>query len=262
MEKANKKIIFIALFLSLITALLVYMYLSGPKTAAPVVEYANVYVAAKTMPARYKITNADIKQVKVAKELLNSSTITDMKDIEGKLTLESIIAGEQIVKERLVDEEGVLLSYGLPKGTRAISIKVNDQINVSSLMRPGDYVDIVASFEKDEEDNGQTTTVYPRVSKIVLQDVKVVALGQDMTLSVDKLKDLPVTVTLAIKEEDVEKFVYASEYASIRMALRPVGDESIADTKGAFRQDVTGTKGIYTKPSVNNQQTSTPPAAN
>ena len=252
MEKANKKIIIIALLLSLITAVLIYVFLSGPKTEVPTVEYATVYVAAKTMPARYKITAADIKQVKIAKELLNSSALSDIEEITGKLTMERIIAGEQIISERLADEEGVLLSYGLPKGSRAISVNVTEQINIAGLVRPGDFVDVIASFEKEEEDNGQTVTVYPKVTRTVLQNVKVLALGQDMTLSVDKLSELPVTVTLAIKEEDAEKFVYATEFATIRLALRSVGDAAAVASEGAGRSDVSGTKGVYTKPSSGN----------
>lgn len=248
MEKANKKIIFIAVFLSLITALLVYMYMSGSKTPTVNVEYATVYVAAKTMPARYKITGADIKQVKIAKELLNSSSISNLNDITGKLTMERIIAGEQIIKERLADEEGVQLSYSLPEGTRAVSMNVNEQIGVTSLIRPGDYVDVIANFEKEDEDNGEVKKIYPRLTKTVLQNVKVLALGQDMTLSVDKLKELPATVTLAIKEQDMEKFVYATEYGIIRLALRPVGEENATSAPGVSRQDVTGSKGVYTIP--------------
>lgn len=248
MEKANKKIIVIAGFLSLITALLVYMYISGSKQSAPKVEYATVYVAAKSMPARYKITDADIKSVKIAKELMNPNSISDIKDITGKLTIERIIAGEQIFRERLVDEEGVLLSYSLPEGTRAVSMNANEQISVTSLIRPGDYVDVIANFEKEDEDNGQVIKVFPRVTKIILQNVKVLALGQDMTLSVDKLKEQPSTVTLAIKEADVEKFIFATEYATIRLALRPVGDEGATPSQGATRQDVSGTKGVYTVP--------------
>lgn len=255
MEKANKKIILIALALSLVTALLIYMYISGPKTEAPKMEYATVYVAAKTMPARYKITDADLKQVKIAKELFNSSAISDVSEIIGKLTMERIIAGEQIIRERLADEEGVMLSYSLPVGTRAISINVNEQINVTSLIRPGDFVDVIANFGKDEEDNGQTVKVYPSMTKTVLQNVKVLALAQDMTLSVDKLAELPVTVTLEIKKEDAEKFVYISEFATLRLALRAVGDDTEATSEGVGRADVSGAKGVYTKPSSGNTGT-------
>ena len=251
MEKTNKKIIIIALALSLLTAVLVYIYISGTKTVAPEIEYATVYVAAKTMPARYEITAADIKQVKIAKELLNSRAVTDMNDISGKRLLESIIEGELIIKERLADENTMLLSYSMPEGTRAVSMNVNEQVDVASLLRPGDYVDIITSFEKEEENNGQITKSYPRTTKTIIQNVQVLALGQDMKLSVDKLAELPTTVTLAIRKDEVDKFVYASEFGTLRLALRPVDDKSENTSQGVLREDVTGTKGVDTIQSDN-----------
>lgn len=255
MVKTNKKIIVIALFLSLITAVLIYVYMSGDSgVAAPEIEYVTVYVAAKTIPARVKISNGDIKQVKIAKELLNTSTVTDIKEITGKRTKESIIEGEQIVKERLADENSMSLSYSISEGTRAVSINVNEQIDVANLLRPGDFVDVVASFEKEEEDNGQIKKFYPRITKTILQNVQVLALGQDMTLSADKLKELPTTVTLAVKYEDVEGLVFASEYGVLRLALRPIDDNSGNASQGIIRGDMTGMKGVYSMPSGNVNQ--------
>ena len=249
MEKANKKIIVIALFLSLITAVLVYVYITGTKTAAPEIEYATVYVAAKTMPARYEITAADLRQVKIAKELLNPNAIKDIVEITGKRTKERIIEGELILNERLADKNNMSLSYILPQDSRAVSINVNEQINVSNLLRPGDFIDVVASFEKEEDDDGQTKKYYPRMTKTILQNVQVLALGQDSTLPPDKLKELPTTVTLAVKIEDIEKFVFASEYGTLRLVLRPLDDINVLPSQGIIRGDMTGAKGVYLRPS-------------
>ena len=249
MEKANKKIIIIALILSLATAVLVYVYISGSKTPAPKIEYATVYVAAKTMPARYKITNEDITQVNIAKELLNANAVSDINEIVGKRLKGSIIEGEQIRKERLVDADKASLSFNLPAGTRAVSMNVNEQVEVAGLIRPGDFVDILVSFDNTEEDNGQIIKIFPRITKIVFQNVEILALGQDLSLSPDRLQELPATITLAVKKEDVEMFVYASEYGSLRLALRPVDDEAIIPSQGIIRGDLTGAKGVYTLPS-------------
>lgn len=249
MEKANKKIIIIALLLSLVTAVLVYVYISGKKAPVTKTEYATVYVAAKTMPARYKITNEDITQVNIAKELLNANAVTDTTQIVGKRLKESIIQGEQIIKERIVDEDKASLSFSIPEGTRAVSMNVNELSMVAGLIRPGDFVDILLNFDAGEENNGQTTTVFPRITKMLLQNVEVLALGQDLSLPPDKLQQLPTTITLAVKKEDVELFVYASEYGSLRLALRPVDDDEIISSQGILRSDMTGTKGVYTKSS-------------
>ena len=127
-----------------------------------------------------------------------------------------------------------------------MSINVDEQIAVSGLIRPGDFVDIIVSMEKDEEDNGTVKTVYPRITRILAQNVEVLALGQDQTVTDDKLKDFPKTVTLAIDPGDVEKVVYASEYGVLRLVLRPAGDHGTLDTQGVIRTDVVPAKGSYT----------------
>jgi pilus assembly protein CpaB len=245
MEKKNKKMLLIALALSLITAVLVYMYISGIKPEqVPEAEYVTVCAAAKTIPEHTQISASDIKEIEVAKELFNGSIITDKDQITGKWALQSIMEGEFIRKERLADEDSMNFSYGIPEGTRAVSMNITEQVNVANLLRPGDYVDVVASFDKDEDVYSEKTVIYPRITKMILQKVKVLALGQDTRLPAEKLKEQPFTITLAIKKEDIEKFVYASEYGIIRLALRPANDNSMTGGEGVTRSDVTGMKGV------------------
>lgn len=250
MEKANTKIIIIALVLSLITAALIYFYITADKTeAVPEIKYATAFVAAVNIPARTQITLEHIKQVKIAEELLNTSALSDQKDIVGKYTKESIIAGESFMPQRLAGEDNMTLSYFIPEGKRAISMNISEQASIAYLLRPGDYVDIIASFAKENEEMGELTRTYPSISKVILQNVQVLAMGQDMVLSADKLSDAPLTVTLAVGKDDMEKFVYASEFASLKLALRSVEDQSQSETNGIIRSDMTGLKGVITKAS-------------
>jgi pilus assembly protein CpaB len=246
MEKKNKRIITISLILSLATATLIYVYISGSKTVVmPEVEQATIYVAARTITARTEIIASDIKQINVAKELINAGAITDSKEIIGKYTIQSIVEGELIRGERLAGEESTYVSYMVPEGTRAVSMDVTEQINVANLVRPGDFVDLFVSFEREEAASGD---VYPRTSKLLLQNIQVLALGQDVMLSSKKLSEPPTTVTLAIKAEDVERFVFATEFGVMRLALRPLGDEEEISAKGILRSDMTGNRGVHIMP--------------
>lgn len=238
METVNKKVVLIAVILAFFTAFMVYTYIKKETTTTKIVEQIDVYVAAKTMPAKYQITEADIKIEKVAKEYLNARAVLNKADIVGKRLKDSVIAGEQILSDRLVDVNKSSLSYRIPEGKRAVSINVDEQRNVSNLVRPGDSVDIIASFGQEEVKNGSTSMVMPQMSKIVLQNIEVLAISQDMAVTTDKV-DPPKTITLAVDVKDVEKFVYASEYASLRLSLRPVEDKNIEDTAGAKRSDLT-----------------------
>lgn len=238
METVNKKVILISVLLAFFTAFMVYTYIKKETTSTQVVEQVSVYVAAKTMPAKYKITEEDIKPEKIAKEYLNERAVLNKADIVGKKLKDSVIAGEQILSDRLVDENKSSLSYRIPEGKRAVSINVNEQSNVSNLIRPGDCVDIVASFAQEEVKNGATAVVIPQISKVVLQNIEVLALSQDQVITTEKV-EAPKTITLAVDIKDVEKLVYASQYAALTLSLRPVEDKKIENTAGATRADLT-----------------------
>lgn len=246
MESVNKKVIIIALILSLFTSLLIYVYVNKSTAKPAVVENTStVYVAAKTMPPKYKITEADIKQVKISKDMINSRAVLDKTAILDKRLKETVVEGEQIILDRIADDKNTSLSFAIPEGMRAVSINVNDQIDVSNLIKPGDYVDVVASFEKEELSKLNSITVYPRFTNIIIQKVQILAFGQSMSANDEQAAEAPKTVTLAVSPQDVEKLVYASEYAVLRLALRGTDDKGDAKTPGIIREDFP-TKGSYT----------------
>jgi pilus assembly protein CpaB len=247
MESVNKKVVMIALILSLLTTLLIYAYINRAAARPAAVEDAStVYVAVKTMPPKYKITEADIRQVRISTEMINSRAVLDKSAILGKRLKETVVEGEQIILDRLAGEEDASLSFAIPEGMRAVSINVNDQTDVSGLVRPGDFVDVVASFEREEVQGQDSMTVYPRITKIILQDVEILALGRNMSANGEQAAEAPTTATLAVSPQDAEKLVYASEYAILRLALRGAGDKSRINTSGIIREDSVPDRGSYT----------------
>ena len=247
MESVNKKVIIIALIVSLFTSLLIYVYVNNATAKAAAVENTStVYVAAKTMPPKYKITEADIKEIKISKDMINSRAVLDKSAILDKRLKETVVEGEQIIMDRLADEKNTSLSFAIPEGMRAVSINVNDQIDVANMIRPGDYVDVVASFEKEEVEKLDTKTVYPRITKIIIQKVQILAFGLSMSANDEQAKEAPKTVTVAVSPQDVEKLVYASEYAILRLALRGTDDKGDVNTPGIIREDSVPSKGSYT----------------
>jgi pilus assembly protein CpaB len=249
METVNKRVIMVALVMAFFTTFLIYVYIKKMTTKPDVIQYINVYVAAKTLPPKTKIVDSDLKQVKITSEYLNSKAVLNKSDIVGKRLKDSIIEGEQILGDRLVDESNMELAFSLPAGKRAVSINVNEQLEVANLLRPGDFVDVLASFQRVEEEDKLNKYVYPEITKIILQDVQVLALGQDLTIDETKKTELPKTVTLAVTPQEAEKLVYASEFATLRLALRAVDDHNNIVTPGTIKSDVISEKGtkIMTK---------------
>lgn len=249
MESVNKKVIIITIILTIVTSLLIYVYITKATTKTETtLEYADVLVAANTLPPKHVISEVDIKLVKIDKSRVNAKALNNRADIVGKRVKESILADEQIVPERLMDENKSSLSFSMPEGMRAISVDVSEQSFVSYLIRPGDYIDIIASFEQETIEEATTVTIFPRITKTIIQNLQVLALSQNTVVNEEKLSEIPKTVTLAVTPQDAEKLAYASQYATLTMVLRHADEHEITRTDGVNRKDVASSKGMYTMP--------------
>jgi pilus assembly protein CpaB len=74
----------------------------------------------------------------------------------------------------------------------------------------------------------------PQTSKIVLQSVKILAVGQHLELrGKDAEKANPVTVaTLMVTGDDSERLALAASKGQILLTLRALGDEELVETRG------------------------------
>ena len=249
MESINRKAIIIAILFAFITSLLIYKYIDNMTQPDIVTEEdpeIEVYIAASDLLAKHKITEEDIEMILVPNDVKNSAAILNEAEIIGKRLKENIYKGEQILRSRLVSEdEELILAFNIPKGKRAISMNVSEQALVGNNLRPGDYVDVVASAHIDVKPvvpEGQTADIKKiMASKVFVQNVLVLAIGEKQKIVEDEEPgEIAQTLTVAVDPKDVEKVVTASEFGNIRLALRPVGDNTIIDTDGVKIEDVLG----------------------
>lgn len=245
MQLANKKILILAFILALVTSFIVYSYIKGmAKQPKQAIEYASVVVAVKNLDEKAVINSGDVKVIKVEKPYANSRAFTSVSEVTGKRIKDKIIAGEQVLKDRLVtDEQKSLLSYSVPKGKRAVTVNVNEAIEVGDFIRPGDYVDILATFDKLEIEDNKSKVVYPKTTRVVLQNVLILGLGQLQDVPEKPRQDLPKTVTLAVSLDEAEKLALAEESGVLKMALRRTDDHDIVTTPGIIRQDLVTERG-------------------
>lgn len=250
MEWVNKKIVILAVILSLLTSLFIYSYVNRMTSTTKTKDIVKVYVAAKNIPARSMITAAELKEIEIDRQYVLPGTFINKAEIIGKRAKDSIMAGEQIHKERLADQEKMNLAYRVPEGKRAVSINVNEASNVANFLRPGDFVDVIATFEKEEVVELNRKVIYPKITKTVLQNIQILGIGQESQAvqQDDKKKETPKTVTLAVAPGDAEKIVFTTEVGVVRLALRPVGETQEVQTSGVVRPEMTGEKGAVVIP--------------
>lgn len=220
-----KGIMGIALGLSLATSGLVYYYLRS--VAEPTDRQTVPVIVAKTdIPAKTKVTAEMIQIQNIPAEYLQPGAVRDRTQVVGVVSREHIIAGEQVTGRRLLSErKSAGLTGIIPPGKRAVTIAVNDVSGVGGMIRPGDHVDVMATFDQG--------TAGDFIGDVVLQDIQVLAVNRDLEagLSESNAKDKKeagktATVTLAIDASYVHHLAVAEDRGKLRLALRPFMDEA------------------------------------
>jgi len=118
-----------------------------------------------------------------------------------------------------------LLSLKIPSGMRGYSVKVNEVVGVGGFIVPDSRVDVVLTTSPSYQSQ-------EKISKIVLEDVQVLAAGQ----VIEQKENKPVTVntvTLALSPEDSEKLALASNDGIIQLVMRNFTDNVVVMTGGA-----------------------------
>lgn len=217
---SSKGLLVIALVLSLITSLLVYNYLKGV-TAKMNKQSLPVVVAKINIPPKTKITAEMVHEVLIPTDYIQPGAVQGLSSALGIMTRENIIAGEQVTQQRLViDGKSVGFSGIIPRDKRAISVAVTEVTGVAGFVKPGDYVDVLVTFDKAD--------IGEHASQMVLQNIQVLAADREAIsgpkeTSKDK-KDPALsatTVTMAVSPDEAARLTIAEEKGKIRLALRP-----------------------------------------
>ena len=229
MNKINVKLLWIAAGISLICTFLFYQYLSSLEKADEDKRYTTVVVAKENIEPNSKIIKNMIEEKKIAIDNTTLNINIKTGDIVGKYVKDTILKGENIRTERLVDENDKSLAMKIPENKRAVSILVDEYMAVGDMIEPGNYVDIYVNLDEKTIENMAGKVYYSNQTKMLLQNIQVLAISKKQIIE-DKERDkVPnkYSITLAATAFDTEKLIYAENYGTIKLALRPINDNGV-----------------------------------
>jgi pilus assembly protein CpaB len=238
MQNRLKIALVVAVFFGLIAAYGIYNFLGQQRQAAEALKTAtaNIVVATKDIPSGTAITDAMVKDgtVKITawpKASVPAGSFSSTDKLVGKMNRGKILAGEPILESRL-SGEGSGLTVRLEPGKRAMAVRVDEIIGVSGFLLPDDRVDVIVT----------TTPVgaaaaTDKLSKIVLQNMRVLSVAQNVEQK-DGKPQLARSITMEVTPEESEKLSIASQEGQIVLALRSIGDNSVAQTRGSNKRDL------------------------
>lgn len=143
------------------------------------------------------------------------SAIRDVADLVGVVPAADLPSGTMLQSSILVPQPV------LAPGQRELAILVDAETAVAGKVRPGDHVDVLATFAAAAD--------RPATADLLLQRVRVVDVGAPAAADADLVTGLPVgevvPVTFALTVADSRRLAYAEAFAtSVRLALRPADD--------------------------------------
>jgi pilus assembly protein CpaB len=226
----NKLILVLALCFGLVAAFATFKYLETAKETYRLSgNYAEVAVAVKNLPTRTVINQQMLNFKEVPTEFIHPDAVLDVNDAVGKIVKSEILAGEQLLYGKLVSKEepDSGLSAKVETGKRAITVPINNVIALHGLVRIGDNVDILVTFEDPREKKADTGSV--RVVSTLIQNVPIIAIN-NMLEDPKDLKDGFETLTVMVEPAQAQQIALALDQGNIHMVLRTPDDEEIKST--------------------------------
>ena len=217
-----------------IAAVSVYRYLAQAQQYTKSLN--NVVVARVDIPIGTRIIAEQLAVTQVPRSAAPDGTFAKVdENLVGRVAVQRIAAREPVTESRLAPIGSAAgLSSVIPEGYRAMNVRVDDVVGISGFIMPGALVDIVVVIDPPD-DNKQRE----RVSKIVLQNIKVLANGANLDKpknekEVDRVK----TVTLQVTPEQAEKLALASSEGRLQLVMRNSVDQGDEVTSGATKQSL------------------------
>ncbi|GFO64315.1 Flp pilus assembly protein CpaB [Geomonas paludis] len=227
--KAVIVVAILALVFAGIAAWLTFHYLQGEMDKTKAVQPQQIVVAATDIPIGATISEPQLKVTSWPKDSIPPGSSLNPKPLVGRVAIRPISKGDAVTEQKLKPKAGGqgagFMTYIIPLGHRAVTVAVNEVAGVAGFITPNDRVDVVLTTPIPGVQN-------EKISKIILQNVPVLATGQITEQKEGKPVVVP-TVTLDVTPDDSERLVLGASRGTLQLLLRNIADSGPTDARGA-----------------------------
>jgi pilus assembly protein CpaB len=182
-----------------------------------------------------EITEAMIETVPVPRQLVPRLSFTDPKEVIGRVSVQMIPQEMPIVPSALAPKGTPPgMAAKIRDGYRAVAVKVDEVVGVAGWVKPGNRVDVVAVMPMKKGNKSEV------ISRVILQNIEVLAVGQDIGNSGETGAAIAKSVTLLVKPDSVTKLHLASTQGTVRLAMRGTSDDNASEVASASDNELLG----------------------
>jgi pilus assembly protein CpaB len=205
---------------------------------------AAVLVAKENIPKGTALNEELLETAIIPNQYVAPQAATSLSRVDGMVAIAPFAKGEQISLSKLAAAREVGTQAGLasatPIGKRAITISVDNIASVAGMIKPGDYVDVVAMVsvpvQTAEGKQAAQEAVVP-----LFQNVLVLAVGQETGEAVresgryqkEERQEASPLITLALSPQEANILAFVQEQGKLRLMLRSPADSKIEEVQPA-----------------------------
>jgi pilus assembly protein CpaB len=240
-------IFFLAILIGVLSAAMVYRYLRVQQAELEAARESarglavDIVVAKEIIPIGARIDAQQVKTVRWPTDARPQGGFTDPSGVIGHTARVTIQRNQPIEGAHLTTDTVGLLPLIIDEGMRAMSVKVDKVTGVSGFITPNSRVDVLVASDV-QDGNGQGGSGSEQRSKVVIQNVKVLAIGTTIEQVDDKPVEVP-TVTLLVSPDQAERLTLATRQQSVQLALRNYRDTEDIATRGVTLKQLFGLDG-------------------
>lgn len=248
----------VAVILGIIAALCTGLYLNSLENKYKKGAEKYKVLVAKQYIDQGTIVDASLIEEQVApKEYIQPKAISSLKDLissDGRriyMALVPIEKGEQIITTKLsVLGRDTGISSLVPTDKRAVTLVFEKEF-VSGIIKPGNRVDIIGIFDYQDKNSQSQEAAFT-----ILQNILILATGSSVfgtpvkavtdaknsssnsipNYEANEASNIPVSFAVSLHEAEI--LMLASQVGTIKFALRPMGDDKIAEVQNVKISDI------------------------
>ena len=181
-------------------------------------ELTTAYRARRDLPPLAPVTANDVVATEVPRRWLTNDVVRSLDQLNGLVTAAPVAAGSMLSRNSFMERPR------LAAGQREIAILIDAETGVAGKVRPGDLVDIYATFPSEDDK--------PPFARVVVANARVLDIGgpkdvsrEDSKGNLEQGKAIPVTFALS-KRASLDLALAESAATKVRLALIAPGDAS------------------------------------
>jgi pilus assembly protein CpaB len=205
-----------------------------------------VIVAAQDIPFRRSISPEDLTTRNLPADSVPAGAAITMDQVIGKMSSVDLYANEPILTQQLVTPDVVTqqVALSVPEGEIVLAVPTQSKLIANRLVRPGDFIDLLATFEVEVTRGGQKSPMPETIS--LLQGIEIHAIILPAT-SVEEGPQSTTTqeggvfrtadadgqsVLLSVEPQDALAVRHILDVGgSLDLGLRPRDDDTVSETE-------------------------------